>query len=324
MSLPVSVFLVFGLGACAVTPIDAGEEPSAPPGLTSWTTSPTSWTGGTSETVDTGKLTTYGAWISFAVAGGSSCGVRSTGEAECWGEQATGLPVPGPFRKVAVRDDAVCGLKIDGSIECWGCLYSQDCAGPPGVFLDIDTQNGRFCAVDDLGATCWNNSYGDSGYTDYPGGPYGSVHQGQAAECGLPPGGGAPLCWATWDAQARPPKGLELMQMDPGSQHVCGIETSGGLTCWGSGAGNAPFPVPPSGKDWVDIASASSFSCGLRVGGAVECFGVAGDYVPQSYAPAEAFVQLDISVYTACGLTDTGDLHCWGTRNESGQLDVPP
>ncbi len=51
-----------------------------------------------------------------------ACGIKTTGELFCWGDNGIGQASPpsGVFRQVSAGGDFACGLKADGTIQCWG------------------------------------------------------------------------------------------------------------------------------------------------------------------------------------------------------------
>ncbi|MDP2308172.1 MAG: RCC1 domain-containing protein [Pseudomonadota bacterium] len=83
-------------------------------------------------------------------------------------------------------------------------------------------------------------------------------------------------------------------------------------------ANSAPLwpGAPPDGGNYVMVANLHCHSCALDVDGAISCW---GDGDPQSYVPAEAFVQVTAGYGHACGITaDREHIRCWGRPSTSG------
>lgn len=132
--------------------------------------------------------------VTFAL----SCGVRSGGQIECWGnndgneDEFLATPSNGMFTMVSVGsgwiyDPArVCGLRTNGQIQCWA--YSL--------------------------------------YTDVPEGQFTAVSAGTTFECGLRSSREV-NCWGLNDrVVADTPEG-KFSALSARSAHVCGVRTNG-------------------------------------------------------------------------------------------------
>lgn len=61
--------------------------------------------------------------FSFLTAGPlHTCGVRTHGAVQCWGDNSYGPAAPSSRKFVSVNpgDSHTCGPRIDGTVECWG------------------------------------------------------------------------------------------------------------------------------------------------------------------------------------------------------------
>lgn len=63
-----------------------------------------------------------GRFSTVSVGARQSCGLRETGEVECWGENEYGqMDAPSErFTQVSVGEGSTCGLTEAGGVHCWG------------------------------------------------------------------------------------------------------------------------------------------------------------------------------------------------------------
>jgi alpha-tubulin suppressor-like RCC1 family protein len=127
-----------------------------------------------------------------------------------------------------------------------------------------------------------------------------------------------------------------------GDVHTCALTTGGGVQCWGRnlngqlGNGSttdSPVPVAVVGlsSGVAAIAAGDAYTCALTTGGGVQCWGWNGAGqlgngsmmdshmpVPVQGSPFGA-VAITAGGLTACALTTTGGVQCWG-QGTYGQL----
>jgi alpha-tubulin suppressor-like RCC1 family protein len=96
-----------------------------------------------------------------------------------------------------------------------------------------------------------------------------------------------------------------------------------------SGSGRAPYFQPA--QSWLSTNPGAGHTCGVAVDGLTYCWGAnrfgqlgigsAGEArsTPQPVAGAMKFAHLSAGANHTCGLTEGGDVHCWGS-NLLGQL----
>ena len=99
-----------------------------------------------------------GEFRAVSASGSYTCGLRSNGAIECWGDTDYGqADAPaGSFSAVSAGGFHVCGLRESGAIECWGSnLYGQTDA-PTGRFVAVSAGAAHTCAIRESGAIeCW-------------------------------------------------------------------------------------------------------------------------------------------------------------------------
>ena len=148
-----------------------------------------------------------GRFVTVSAAGVRTCGLRMTGEIECWGDNGVRQndAPPGRFIALSAGNEYACAIREDGEIECWGWNVSGETDAPPGRFTAVSAGPGHHaCAIRESGAIeCWGEN--TSGEINVPTGSFTAVAAG----------GG----------------------------HICAIRESGAIECWGSndvGQTNAP------------------------------------------------------------------------------------
>lgn len=191
-----------------------------------------------------------------------TCGVRSDGEAACWGavgDHGGHLPPPGPFVAIAAGGgefeghlwskrgstsgeflDHTCALRSDGTVLCWGSDQYKQATPPPeridaSPYVAISAGVEHTCALSDTGEVlCWgHNLYGQ---TSAPPGPFAVIAAGDWHTCGLRPNGDAE-CWGDppggsaagfGDFYADPPPGAPR---EPPPGPFVAISAGDGYTC---------------------------------------------------------------------------------------------
>ena len=101
-----------------------------------------------------------GAFVEVSAGWGNACGLRPSGEVECWGRNRSEVVFPpsGVFTEVSVGVEHACGVRVGGRLECWGFSGRRRPAGlpPGGVFLDFAVGHDFGCGVrPDRSVECW-------------------------------------------------------------------------------------------------------------------------------------------------------------------------
>lgn len=288
-----------------------------------------------------------------------ACGLTSSGEAWCWGDNAdaqigTGVaggvhPTPQlvtgghTFAALAAGNYHTCGRTTAGEVWCWGygllgalgtgaSIVSPTplkAAAPAGTtFKGITSGNGHTCGLTDAGQLyCW-------GYN-----AMGQVGLGSTSQAVF-----APTLAAS---------GYTFESIFAGGNHTCGLAAGGAAYCWGSNEGTqlgrgsnpsfAEVTVAPvqGGLAFVRLALGQSHTCGLTASGAAYCWGqndvgqigtgfASGDpnepdwfiSTPTAVTGGNVFSTLDLGHIQSCGVTTSGVAKCWG-GNVYGQLGNP-
>jgi len=129
-----------------------------------------------------------------------------------------------------------------------------------------------------------------------------------------------------------------------GRSGFCGIQTGGGLYCWGDnywgtigngktgGVVSLPYQVEP-GTTWMDASGGWVHTCAIRAGGALYCWGTnnfgqigngtIGGVVttPHNVDPGTTWTSISAGLFHTCGIQAGGALYCWG-NNYFGQIGI--
>jgi alpha-tubulin suppressor-like RCC1 family protein len=276
--------------------------------------------------------------------GNHTCGVTTSGQAYCWGDNDDGqlgdgqlypvdsfvpTPVAGglTFTSMSAGGHHTCGVTTGGQAFCWGLdtagqlgtgtLTNQSAPVPVAgglTFVTVSVGGDHTCGVAMAGQVyCW-------GYNGW-----GELGDGTLTSKSAP----APVAG-----------GLAFASVSAGYAHTCGVTTGGQAYCWGDNSsgqlGNggltyesAPTAVP-GGLAFASLSAGYAHTCGVTTGGQAYCWGwnrdgQLGDGTPTDRsAPTPvtgglAFTSVSAGYDHTCGMTLGGQAYCWG-RNLEGQL----
>ncbi|MBD3241129.1 MAG: hypothetical protein GF331_11130, partial [Chitinivibrionales bacterium] len=117
-----------------------------------------------------------------------------------------------------------------------------------------------------------------------------------------------------------------LCAVSAGTSHTCGIGLDGSVECWGWGVGSFLY-----GSDFTDISvspSPISHTCGVIADAIPVCSPCSGDVSRESICsipaevPPNGLSQITTGSDHTCGLTQEGEVLCWGW-DIFGQLAAP-
>jgi len=148
-----------------------------------------------------------------------------------------------PWIDIATGDYLTCGVHDDGCGECWGREYrprtdsgfedNRDASVPTDVWSEIELpwylfgpDEGHACGLGEEGLRCWGLEQGDE--MSGPAGEFEDIALGYQSTCGLQSDGGL-QCWGTGPA---PPDG-NFRKLTGGTGH-CALTAEGEAVCWGA------------------------------------------------------------------------------------------
>jgi len=278
-----------------------------------------------------------------------SCGVTPTGEAYCWGDNASGQLGDGSttnslvpvlvtgghqFASLTVGFYHTCGVTTANEIYCWGNNEVGQ-LGVPGASSAVPVlvgggallfQTVRAGLYHTCGVTLTHEAY-----------CWGYNLNGQV-------GNGTTSHAVTSPAQVA--GGHSFVAVGAGYAHSCAVVSDGTGYCWGEGSllGNASglnqvVPVPVAGGPFATadgaLAAGQEHTCALTPAGAAYCWGhnhlgELGDgstisrSAPVQVSGGLSFAAISVGHFVTCGVTSAPVAFCWGS-NHFGQLgaDTP-
>ena len=196
-----------------------------------------------------------------------SCGLRTDGRVECWGNiggahweivaeelgislgSDTPFAAPsGSFSHVAVSNMTSCGVRTNGEIECWGLadLLGGQYQPLSGSFSAVAVGTYHVCGLSTDGKI----------------------------DCdGLAAGGVVP---SELQSVTEAPSG-SFTALAAGNLFSCGVRTDDSIECWGDSNYFGQLDAPPGSFTSVSISIQDA--CALRTDGTIACWGWSGDSV---------------------------------------------
>lgn len=239
------------------------------------------------------------------------------------------VPVVGghSFAALSAGDTFACGRTSDGAAYCWGSNMAklEGGEGPSAVPIEVP---------------------GDLAFT--------RIDAGSTQTCGITTAGDG-YCWglpgnlgnADWLQETWTPAliagGHAWRSTSSGDYHACGIDTSNAVWCWGESnfygqmgtgaAANRTEPEPVlGGLRFRQVSAGRHHSCGTTLDGTPWCWGsneegqlgIDDQTMLEAGQPIQVATELRFRKVLAsnlfsCGLTETGEVWCWG-ENAFGQV----
>jgi alpha-tubulin suppressor-like RCC1 family protein len=283
-------------------------------------------------------------WAQVDAGGGTTCAVKTNGSLLCWGMGGNGrlgnngmndslVPVTEAtfatnWAKVSLGGAGACATTTDGKLFCWG-------AGTEGRLGNNGTADSLVPVQEYTAASDW-----------------GFVATGNAATCASKANGSL-HCWGSGTNGLRGTNALKQSVVPVpveqhsagwntvamGSQHACGIRSSGTVFCWGQAAGSrlgnkytglqfVPTPESTMAENWKQVDAGSGHTCAVKTDGRLFCWGSGFSgrlghnatysmLIPvQEYSIATDWKAVAAADSHSCGLKTDGRIFCWGEQGE--------
>ena len=263
-------------------------------------------------------------YIAVSAGGYHTCGLRESGEIECWrwyDEGQTEAPA-GRFTAVSAGDGHTCAIReSDSEIECWRWYDGGQTEAPAGRFTAVSAGGGHTCAIreSDSEIECWGQN--DEGQTEAPAGSYTAVSAGRFHTCGLRESG-AIECWG-WNyyGQSNAPAG-SFSAVSAGGTYTCGLRY-GEIGCWGDrdgdGGDSSIQRDAPAYSGFTSISAGYAVACAIRASGRIECWGTNQFWPPLSPPPGR-FSAVSVDGGYACAIdSERKEVECWQHTVRGGE-----
>lgn len=262
-----------------------------------------------------GSVSSDHGWEHVALGPHHSCGLKSTGEVECWGcdgysDEPSCQSQAGDYLALTARDGLNFALRGDGSLHEWGDGGGAVLDVPWGVeFMAIDGYCGISVAQN---IDCW------SPYELESSDEFQAVSGAYTYACGLALSGQIECMGSEEHAPGTcsPPDG-EFVSVSTSGQHACAVSTTGEISCWGCEQPSWNFgQCSAPGGQYSSVAVSDFTSCAIDLDGNVECWGL-NDH-GQTDAPGSTFESAVVGRHHSCGVRTDGRIECWGCEGWAG------
>jgi hypothetical protein len=295
------------------------------------------------------------AFTTVAVGNYRACALNADSAAYCWGAgHPQRVSLDQRFIDLAVGEFAACGLTRASAPLCFVDTSLTPQGAPPSIHIDVG--GGFVCGLTSADAA-WCSGAGGSGQLGYGtdtvfsraaqtvagGHSFATLSTGGYHACALTTGGAA-YCWGdngsgtlgagdttiTHSAVPIPVSGgLTFVAISAGTNHSCGIVSSGDAYCWGDngtgqlGTGDYDPRSSPAvvigGLHFIAISAGIGHTCGIVDGGAAYCWGAGATLgngsgasnTPVPVSGGLTFVTMESGSDATCGRTTNG-VYCWG------------
>ncbi len=259
---------------------------------------------------------------------GNACGLRRSGELECWGPNRSEVvsPPAGVFKEVSVGLEHACATRLDSSVTCWGSAGWRHPAilPPESLFTDFVLGDNFACGIrENSSVECWGQGFssprpprqetkgGDFTRFDWrwepppvPSGAFVDIHSWREGACGLR-SSGALECWSYFNYSEEgfwSPEGEFASILFVENWTFCGERADGELECWRIMGGKLPPPYPPLPGAGASFGEGDA--CGRSLDGVRFCFSVGAGGPPEEITGTVAGLNF------ACGLRPGGEAVC--------------
>jgi len=330
----ISIWIALGLAACTGAPIYKCQT--------------------NAQCIDSSGATGICESDSYCSFADSSCATTSRRYADGAGDSKAGTCVApaasGCISEVAGGEDHFCAVRNDGTVWCWGANdvgqlgdgstvdrpQPVKAATPAGkTYIQVTASENHTCAIAvDKTVWCWGgNDVGQLGVVDAAGTPVGdsSVPIQVKTVAGSPP----TLTFSP----------LLASHLSAGGKHVCAVETTSQVLCWGENADGQCGQLPPSEggtvedvlyptavvgleEGAVEVAVGDEHSVALKDDGSVYAFGgnangqLGNGTTNDSHAPVQSKITsvtgLGVGDEHSCASKSDGSIWCWGYGSSIG------
>lgn len=260
-----------------------------------------------------------GPFVDVTVGREHACALRADGSASCFGADPVAELelISGRWKDLEADSHTTCGVRLNGSIECFGAAWPAHWIPSGSDFRSLSVAGISVCGISEEGAVrCGRSLTVDQPAEDKK---VRSINVSElSGACAILELTGELYCWQHQRKEAPPSEAI--LSVSVGYFHGCAIAANGSLSCWGtratrgvSRAYTAMWQPPMEDRSYVSVAGSDTSHCAQDAEGMVHCW---GSQKLSRGGPRGPFVAYDSHTYTACGITGSGELDCWGLVND--------
>jgi hypothetical protein len=233
------------------------------------------------------------------------CAQRASGGVLCAGGESASIVTEESFEAIAVGIGHGCGLRASGELACWGLNNEGQASPPDHPFQSVRAGGHSTCGIDVDGLM---RCFGDNAYQTTE--PVLAVDVSESWLCVIDESG-APGCFVGGASSAPPARYRDIFVGE--GRLACGLTDAGDLACWTLVGSEPSIHTGP----YTRAAVGDEHVCALDPTGQITCFDSGGEIDP-AWSPPEA-TYVDVAIVTisppeyGCGLTNTGELRCFGS-----------
>lgn len=248
--------------------------------------------------------TPSGTWVDGAAGDGFLCGMRDSGQIQCWGVDNLGQVSQAPtgsFDSISATRQRGCATRDDGTYACWGSYLDGASLSLTETFTQLTGTSGELCGLTperSIECLFYEPELRAAG-------PWQQVVIGSEFMCAID-------VTDTVHCAGNPNDNVLDLDRTPNVSKIaadgftmCVLHANGDAECTGRRMPSGPIPGP-----FVDLEVGSLHACGIREDGTVDCWGTNGQ--GQSAPPAGVFTDLGASQVFTCGIREDTTADCWG------------
>lgn len=265
-------------------------------------------------------------WVDVSVSTVNSCALSNRGKVRCWGdpegEWLAEFPVPEGvnLKTFSHLNDLMCGIRDTGALWCSRPDVAEVTPGGQD-FEQVEVGLGFACARrSDNSTQCFGYPV-DQSVLEPSKAEYMLIAAAQSDVVGLASDGTADVWGLHASNYAQPDQSFEFAAMARGT--ACGVALDTNLVeCWPSLASDASWPSRPVSRlfysnGWgqcAEIMGERTLSCWSRFATWPDRW---APEIAEQVPAGEKFQSISLNENHACGITDLGDLVCWGNAPAS-------
>ena len=241
-----------------------------------------------------------------------NCGITAQNKVKCWNNSGNISDVPTADAIDIGSSFGTCVVNLDESLDCWGFESEHQLNEPTGSFSSVEVGDRISCVINEEDAVeCWDLE----AYFEPFVGTYVELNTGFGYHvCGIDSLGEV-VCWGDNEfGQISPPSG-SFTKIRLGEKLSCALNETEEVVCWGDNADAFSGAVNDGIVD-MDCGADSLYV--VHDDGRIGTVGHSDPIIEEiilNLNSRDDYVEISVGFVHACGLTQTGDVLCYGKYN---------